>query len=288
MFGAPVSTPWFMIEDFGRATYGSGYLDRSDPNAWGVGYSGAFDMAAGVTVDGRIPLQGPVVPAGTPQGAGYDDATHELIVGPFVTPRGTTLTRRLFVPDAGGFLRYFDLYTNTTGVPVTITVQMESRPWPWFDFSQRLSGVTTASDTTGASYVLHDPGFNTVAWGEVLAGPNALWRPVLAFTGENAETEPLVAGRQTLTIPANGSVALLHYLIVRMPNDVDGVTAQAASLMNLTDPDALVSLTPEDIALVVNFRVPAPAGAPMSLTAIDALVSLTPEDIALIVNFRVR
>jgi hypothetical protein len=284
LFGSPAYTPWFVVEDYGRATWGSGYLDQSVPGTFGVGYSNAFDTAAGVAVDGRVPQIGPGVPEGAtppPQGAGYDDATHELIVGPMVTARGTTLTRRLFVPDAGGFLRYLDVYTNTTGVPVTITVQMESRPF--VPFSQSLKGSTNVSATEGASYVFQ-PGGSSVSWGEVIAGIDAPWRPSLAFTGGGVDGAPLVAGgTQTLTIPANSSVALLHYVILRMPADVGVVTAQATALMSLTDPDALASLTPEDIAMIINFHIPViNPGAP------DVLSSLAPVNIEPIVNFRVR
>ena len=251
-----VSIPWFWVEDYGRATSGSGFVTKISDTSSEFGYSNAFDTAAATTVEGRQPQIGPGVPDGqfAPPSAGRFE-NGELIVGPFVTPRGTTLTRRLFTPADAGFLGYLDVYTNTTGVPVTLVVQQESRPYVGFSLS--LVSSTTASEAQGASYVFRDPGANAAAWGEVVAGANALWRPTLAFTGENVPNAPLVASAtQTLTIPANGRAALLHYLILRLPTDLQGVADQAQALMDLTAPNALAGLSNEDRALIVNFRIP--------------------------------
>jgi hypothetical protein len=64
----------------------------------------------------------------------------------------------------------------------------------------------------------------------------------------------------TVTVPPNGKVAIMHFSVVRLPNDTPGVQSQAVSLVNLTDPEALAGMTADEKAAVKNFIIPAQPG----------------------------
>jgi hypothetical protein len=60
----------------------------------------------------------------------------------------------------------------------------------------------------------------------------------------------------TVTVPPNQTVILMHFLVQRAPGDITGATSQAQALVNLTDPNALIGMTAQEKAEVINFNVP--------------------------------
>jgi hypothetical protein len=65
----------------------------------------------------------------------------------------------------------------------------------------------------------------------------------------------------SFVVPAFSKAAILHFAVVRQPNDAGGATSEAQALVNLTDPEALAGLTDEEKALIKNFIIQvAPAG----------------------------
>ena len=62
--------------------------------------------------------------------------------------------------------------------------------------------------------------------------------------------------RYTVTIPAGGSVTLMHFVVQRDASTPLAADAEAHALATLTDPDALANMTPAEKALVVNFQIP--------------------------------
>jgi len=59
-----------------------------------------------------------------------------------------------------------------------------------------------------------------------------------------------------ITVPAGQTVILMHFGVQRPPSDLTGTKAQAASLVNLTDPNALNGMSAAEKAAVANFVIP--------------------------------
>jgi hypothetical protein len=56
-----------------------------------------------------------------------------------------------------------------------------------------------------------------------------------------------------VTLAAGQSAALLHYVVPAAPGDVAAAQQRAEALVTLADPEALQGLSPEELALIVNF-----------------------------------
>ncbi|MEQ1869412.1 MAG: carboxypeptidase regulatory-like domain-containing protein, partial [Vicinamibacterales bacterium] len=171
--------------------------------------------------------------------------------------RDLLATRKLFVPTSGGFARYLDTLSNTSNVPVTVSVQVESS----------LGGVVRtivdpASTNNTYAVTLSDPTTQS------LSEESPAVRPALAHVFAGTGTPLPVTAlriqrligptfyRWIVTVPAGQSVTLMHFAVQREPTDTAGATAQANALANLTDPNALSGMTAEEKARVVNFVIP--------------------------------
>jgi hypothetical protein len=173
----------------------------------------------------------------------------EMVYGPY--PVGHLLaTRRVYVPDAGGFARLLETFENATGQAQTVDVSIEST-WSGvtaFDVPFSATGGTWAVTTDGTGGASGRP-----VLGHVLAGPGASVVPssvdYQAFLGSSAV-------RYHLTIPAGAAVTLMHFTAQRAAADTAGARAQAQALVDLSDANALAFMTPADKARVVNFVIP--------------------------------
>ncbi len=164
---------------------------------------------------------------------------------------GVLVTRRLFVPDAGGFLRYFDVITNTTPSAWTVPIGM----WVTPGASTTVVADVTPSSTSGGYLVNRDPAGQASSFAVVYAGVNAPIVPARLLSDDQRVIQPTA----TLTVQPGQSLALLHYVLLRGPDNSGDAVAAAAALAGLTDPDVMLeNLTPADRALIVNFQVPLP------------------------------
>jgi hypothetical protein len=77
-----------------------------------------------------------------------------------------------------------------------------------------------------------------------------------------------------VTVPAGGTVILMHFAVQREPYDRADAQAQAESLRDLIDPEALVGMTAEEAAAVVNFSVPVLEASSRTRSAIYGRVDL--------------
>lgn len=226
---------YYWVDDGGKLPYG-GRLEGDQFN-----YTGAFNrindlrIYPNTTSDGRVP------------GARTLAGATEVTSGPF--PAGVAyVTRKAWVPPSGGFARYLDVYTNDTAVPLTVTPDYLS------DFEGIEHTLVQASVTTGSSIVYANNGPGRATAGVVWAGVNAPVKPIVGFNGFDDFAffdQPIV--RQTITIPPFSSVSLLHFAVMRLPNQGAQVSAQVAALVGLTEPNALTGLTAAELASIVNF-----------------------------------
>jgi hypothetical protein len=170
-------------------------------------------------------------------------------------------TRKVFVPQSGAFVRFLEILENPLAVPVKATVQMWSPLGP----NASRTKVAVAPGDTGSTYLVLDDTFGgrtptAPAVAHVTGGTGAV-APKTVFTWAPKSGESNYAEYQwTVMVPPNGKVAIMHFGVARQPNDTPGAEAQAFSLVNLTDPEALAGMTDAEKAAVKNFIIPVPPG----------------------------
>jgi hypothetical protein len=209
----------------------TGYVPLSGSNAtvWGSYFSTGDS--------GRVRLQG-----------------RELVLGP-LDLGGIQVTRRIFVPPSGAFVRVIDVLGNAGGL---------SGPTPLSLWRSLYSGG-------GAFTVVakSGPGLEVTAEDAfvVASAPTAV--AALVFAGAGRPNPPdsfywdpwqdgISVGEDwsALPVPADGQLLVMQFLVSRPAGGEAAAEAQAAALMNLTDPDALLGLTAAEKAALYNFVVP--------------------------------
>jgi hypothetical protein len=180
-----------------------------------------------------------------------DQNNQQVTIGP--KPGGAAnalleVTRQVYVPPAGGYVRYLESLTNPLSVPVTTTVEINAN----FAADDVPDTLLVDPTTNGSTFALLQDSTSTAPLlGFVFAGTSSTVAPVPSFT---IGTMP-VSYVWTVTVPANQTVTLMHFLIQWNSQDTSGATAQATALVNLTDPNALNGISTQEKAQVVNFNV---------------------------------
>ena len=184
---------------------------------------------------------------------------------------GLTVTRKTFVPPDGYFARFLEVLQNPTPDPITVDVGITTNFYPSFSGGAPRVVASSSGDavldvtnpTTADRWVGIDDGnpadpferSNEPAMAAVFDGPDAAVHVNQAtLTRVGSGPAVLSYGWSNITVPANGSVALLHFGAVQLTPI--GATASANRLQQ-SPPEALAGLTQDEIALVQNFVLPA-------------------------------
>jgi hypothetical protein len=174
------------------------------------------------------------------------------MLGPSTTS-AITVSRKLFVPPGGRFLRSLEIVTNSSAADLVVTVQISGNLGP----SAAGSRTGVAPSETGETYAVtyyFDPSSSAIpALAHVFAGPGARGGVSSSYfvTGDDN-----ISYAWTVTIPAGQTRSLMHFAVQRDPTDGAGAGAQAEALVSLSDPDALSGMIAEERAAVLNFNVP--------------------------------
>jgi hypothetical protein len=183
-----------------------------------------------------------------------DQATSEangrqIAYGPYPLA-GLQVTRRVFVPAAGGFARFLERFSNPGTTAIEVDVKIEST---W----SALANLFVAPDQTGRTYAVTEDGTHGASGretaGHVFAGAGGITPPWAV------DFQPMVGPSSynyRITVPAGATVTLMHFTVQRQGSDAAGAQTQASALANLTDPHAVAEMTAEEKARVVNFRIP--------------------------------
>ncbi|MBM3215811.1 hypothetical protein FJZ36_12940, partial [Candidatus Poribacteria bacterium] len=181
-------------------------------------------------------------------------AGRQLVLGPAlmggeVSP-AVEVTRRIYIPRASAFARFFEDIHNPNEEPVTVTIKIESNLGS--DGDETFLETSSGDDIFDADdnwYVSDDP-----------YGPPPEGDPAVAFViaGDGGLIRPSAASRDyddiiyeyVVDIPAGETVSILHYSAQRNSGD-EGVSI-AMELEALLG-DALGGMTPEQLARVQNF-----------------------------------
>ena len=193
---------------------------------------------------------------------------------------GLTVIRRIAVPADGYFVRYLDTLINTGATPVTLEVKLRSQLTA---SAAPLRLVTTSSGDNelqgaGDLWAMLDDASEAepyLAPAGNLPPAAAVWQgsgaPLSATDALYPASGELVTSWGSVTVPAGGSVSLLHFLTQQSSRS--GATASAARLA-LLPPEALAGLSSADRSGIRNFVLPADGQSALApLPALDGTVS---------------
>ncbi len=190
---------------------------------------------------------------------------------------GLNVTRKVFVPSDGYFARYLEVLTNPTGQPVSVDVHVSSAiQGNVANIDSAAAVIATSSgdnllDVSDAStrdrwVVLDDAqaGDPFVVQGLpatsfVFDGSNAALAVASAtFAAPDPQIllgpRELAYGWSGVTIPAGGTIALMHFVV----QETSQPAAQAAAeRLEQLPPEALAGLTADELAEIQNFAAPA-------------------------------
>jgi hypothetical protein len=189
------------------------------------------------------------------------------------------VTRKIFTPRSGYFARYLEVLQNPTSSPITVDVRLTSnfrfirKVQNGFTFDREPRVVGTSSGDMGLD--TSDPTMrdrwaildddedidpftqnNLPAVAHVFDGAEGVKQADQAqfttdFTNRYAR---MVQEWRTIEVPANSSVALLHFVVEQTTR-----AAAIASAERLTQlpPEALVGLSADELSQIKNFVAPA-------------------------------
>ena len=182
--------------------------------------------------------------------ATFEAAGRQLVLGP-VTVHNLQVSRKIFSPAAGGFARYLEVLQNPGTTPVVVSLTISGNLG-----SDNNTRVVVAPSQTNFTYAVTDQ--NGICCDPLLAhvfsgASSTLAVPTVQFVTTNDNVFYRWDG---ISIPAGQAVLLMHFAVQRPPSDLTGTKAQAASLVNLTDPNALSGMSAAEKAAVANFIIP--------------------------------
>jgi Carboxypeptidase regulatory-like domain/Bacterial TSP3 repeat/Bacterial Ig-like domain (group 2) len=179
-----------------------------------------------------------------------DSTGRQLNLGP-VTIHNLHIARKIYSPDAGGFARYLEEIQNPGTTPVVVSVTIKGNLG-----SDNSTRIVVAPSQTSFTYAVTDQSGICCdpLLGYVFSGASStLAVPTVQFIPGNDN----VSYRwDNVTIPAGQTAILMHFAVQRPPTDLVGTKAQATSLVNLTDPNALTGMSAAEKAAVANFVIP--------------------------------
>ena len=177
----------------------------------------------------------------------------ELEIGPW-TDSGLRVTRKVYVPEDDGLVRYLEVLDNPDSVSTTAVVTV-------------LSYLSSSTDTVVLSSSSGDLVLSAMDDWLATDDSTESTEPALAFafSGGAAAVQPMTASLTSdgvlrlefrVTVPAGGQAILMHFA-AQSPDRVTAVAA--AQALALLRGSALARISAEDLPRIANFVVPASA-----------------------------
>ncbi|MCU1382031.1 MAG: LamG domain protein jellyroll fold domain protein [Acidobacteria bacterium] len=175
------------------------------------------------------------------------------------TLAGLNVTRKLYVDPSGYYGRYLEVFDNPTPTPISVDVQLFGTVnATGFNDTSSGDAALTNADRWYITERPATPGSPSDA--HVFQGPNAALAPASAGSTFDGLLQPFVRWNG-LTVPAGGRAMLMHFVSVAP----DAATARAvAERLAQVPPEALAGLSPDDLASIRNFSVPADGSSPLA------------------------
>ncbi|OGB21129.1 MAG: hypothetical protein A3I66_10075 [Burkholderiales bacterium RIFCSPLOWO2_02_FULL_57_36] len=169
----------------------------------------------------------------------------EVLIGPNIM-ENLQVSRRVYVPTSGGYARYLDTLSNPTASDITIAVKVDGNLGS--DSGTRL--IVSPTQSGGRYAVTTDQGYDP-ALAHVFASTGAPLTGTQMFNPPNDQ----FSYDWNVTIPAGGTVSLLHFAVQRAASDATAAQAQAEALSTMTQSGMFEGLSSADRANIKNFVV---------------------------------
>ncbi|HZI56889.1 MAG TPA: carboxypeptidase-like regulatory domain-containing protein, partial [Verrucomicrobiae bacterium] len=215
-----------------------GSVDRHVNDA----YDGTYILGLSTSAFNR---QFPCLSAGT-----FDAGNRQVALG-YATMSGLQVTRKIYSPVGGGFVRYLEVLNNPGVTPITTSVIVSGNLGSDSD-----TRIVVAPSATNFTYAITDQ--SGICCDPLLAHvfsgltPRV---PVSAFQFISTNDD-IFYRWDNVTVQPGQTIIFMHFAVQREPSDLTGATAQAGSLRDLTDPNALTGMTDIEKAAVLNFNIP--------------------------------
>jgi hypothetical protein len=177
--------------------------------------------------------------------ADFPAGGREISLGPYMAGQDLQVSRRLFVPPAGGYGRVVDSVTNRSAAPQTVLLESRTTRWLW---SCDAVG-TTMPQNSPRGYVAFEDCLGSVA--HVYASPQA---PVQAARVD----APGGAGSSlqwSLTVQPGQTASIMHFHLVGEQGRVSVLADKASAIVNGTEPTMLQGLSLVDRQNIRNFNL---------------------------------
>lgn len=173
----------------------------------------------------------------------------QLDIGP-VFRDGLVISRSIWVPEGGGYVRLVESFTNATATTQTV---------PWQILGMHMSGelLVEPPPTLVSRYVLQADSVESGAYTPGIAGY------VMSGSAAQAPTQTNFSAGQgefaygwTPTIAPGQTVRFAHFIVVRQPGGLPDAQAQAEAIATMAQPGMFDGIPNEQRADIINFTVP--------------------------------
>jgi hypothetical protein len=223
------------------------YNTQQDGSMWlGGTPNAAYSYANALEVNG--------LPFPYLDGARVEMQGRQQVFGP-VAIGDLIVSRKVFVPVAGGFARYLEIITNPTAAPIAAHLKVLTG-------LRGGSQVVVSPPTTGNTYAVH-------AYDSLVCDCQ---RPSIAQVFQGSGSPAAGVSAIALELPSNwdlsftydpvvppgATIMVMHFELQRNQDNAAGAGAASQALVALADANALSGMSAAERAAVVNFVVPAP------------------------------
>ena len=179
----------------------------------------------------------------------------QLVIGPQV-PDPTLLpfqvTRKVYVPEDGRFVRYLDVISNPTDATLSTPVALltpiiRGQPFP---------EVTAPTPTDGGYFVFNGVSGSAGTSAYVFSGVSPQLYPSNIQYYQPVSYSPQLIYQWNISLLPHESKALLHFVAQDQPDQIGAIRARAQSLANLNEAGELDGLTDDEKMIVVNYHMP--------------------------------
>lgn len=183
--------------------------------------------------------------AGYVDTADFPPGAREIKLGPFAVGDGLEVTRRLFVPVAGGYARVIDSVRNRSAGALTAVVESRSNDYEYCGLTQ----ITQPQNSSARGFVAYRD--CRAAVGHVYSSPTGAVQPsVVKLLSNGGKTT-----QWTLTVPPGDTSAVMHFFLLKQPDQQVELESKAAELAGQTEPSMLEGLSAADKQSIRNFNV---------------------------------
>ena len=172
------------------------------------------------------------------------NAGREWRLEPFLVD-GIEVSRQIFMPSSGAYVRYLEIFRNPSQAEQSFSVDMSGELG-----AQGQTRLLLSPEQSAEQFALIGDNTHSQVLAHVFAGHSRALEGKFEFDEAGS-----FSYHWQLTIPAGGSIALMHFALKNSQGDVEQLQAQAQALSALRQQDMLQGLSVPEKAAIKNFVI---------------------------------